>query len=1020
MPEIQIGSSNIETFIFKVTFNVYQRTVTFDATPTIYSGGGISNIQGIAFSLVDQDGVELTTIDWVVPQLPTPATNSIFTLDLTSVNFAFLFQNYKIIGGIKDQNGTEYYTEAVYKNVCQPVNFNDSGYVTGLFQVQADCSNNSITVKELTLLTYNNSKPLSVSKTGTLYYPTGTIASISFSQTPFSNNVVYTGQSRVKCETDATYDLGDGVYVSVTYLTDNAFDITCNNRMADLMCCIVNIQQTYLKNCNTSVGKHAKQQLDEISIPFLIGLTKEINGQDASSEADLIKKQLNCNCGSTSLGQNEVTPINPSVYNIVLTGVGGTTVPSGVITGSTKTFRIASNVYQVVKGDTGDLAYSITIDTSVPYTVKYKITFNYDTMAGYILTAISNNPTLLNQLNTLVNAVANVSMVGLNGRCVIDMTQADYTLIQSVNNSTFVINIVINGTVYAAPANLFGTDFIGIANWLNSLTLGTFTVQVTSGVLLIQSLQNTNVISTMTFTTPNTTVQFQATNKTLLQVLQAIIDFCCNLTALQVALGQNLSLCTFDYSGNVVQTTYAGNQRDFNAGVSSAICNIVARMISLTGITCAKLQAAFPDSPNSSFGGAGRLYGTDGTNCIGWSDRQIASLVIAAVNNYSDVKAAFCAIDCSVPGTCPNVVGINMSMVGSSIGIYGVTWNQAPTGSQTVTVRYRVNGTTTYTVSTNSLLILPNGNVSASPPFLIPGAVAGTTYDVFINNNCGGVGFVGQITAPTSTVYSGQFLLDNIIYNICGESPVTLYSSSPFATGVIMYSDIGLTVPVTGFTFISSISGGNIFQLNTSTGVVGTDTGSACNSGTAGSYRLGNDTSTICSSSIVTRYTSGTFSVGGTLYSDSGLTSPVIGSSFVVDVSTGIIYNLNSSTGAIGSSTGLMCSSSIDVNIDNSASAGISITNVKVNGFDIFTAPGTFPINPGGSPTGSGVTNQVGIVTVTVEQTTSISGKNIVLQDSAGNIQCQPTSASTPVTFTGVVSNTSGAINITASDGPCV
>lgn len=983
MPQVQVNSANINTFLFTVTFNIYTRSIVLNATGSSYVGSGISNVLGIAFSIQDQDGVDLAVIDWTAPQLPTPATNSIFTLDLTDVNFAFLFQNYKIIGAIKDAGGAIYTTTAVYKNVCQPVNFNDSGYVPGLFQVQADCTNNALTVKELTLLTYNNSQPISVAKAGTLYYPTGTISAISFTQTPFSNNVVYTGQSRVKCETDATYDLGDGVYVVVTYLTDNAFDITCNNRMADLMCCIINIQQTYLKNCNTSIGQHAKQQLDEISIPFLIGLTKEINGQDASSEAALIKKQLNCNCGATSLGQNEVSPINPSVYNIVLTGVGGTTVPTGVITGSTKTFSIASNVYQVVKGDTGDLAYSIILDTSVPYTVKYKITFNYTTMAGYILAAIQNDPTLLNQLNSMVSAVANISLTGLNGRCVIDMTQADYTLIQAVNNSTFVINIVINGIVYLAPSNLFGSDFIGIANWLNSLSLGTFTVGVNSGILLIQSLQNTNIIATMTFTTPNVTTPFQSTNKTLLQVLQAIIDFCCNLTALQVALGQNLSLCTFDYNGNVVNTSYTGNQQAFNAGVSSAICNIVARMISLTGITCAKLQAAFPDSPNSSFGGAGRLYGTDGASCIGWNDKQIASLVIAAINKYSDTKADFCAISCVAPGTCPDVNAINMSIVSGSIGIYGVIWSQAPTASQTVTVRYRVHGTTTYSTSTNALLILPNGNVSTSPPYLIPGVTPGTIYDVFINNNCGGAGFVGQITVPTSTVYSGDFLLDNIIYNICGETPVTLYSSAPFATGVTMYSDAGLTVPVTGYTFISSTSGGNIFAINTGTGVVGSDTGSACNTGTSGSYILGNDTSTICSGGTVTLYTNGAFGIGSVLYQDVSLTTPQTGFSYVVNLDNNHIYNVNTSTGAVLSDTGLNCGVNTGSISTQSCTGAGFISNVSFNGVTISS---TYPVGAGQSQTGTTPQTGTGSLDVTVGGS---GGGNVTVTDSQGNTYCQ-------------------------------
>lgn len=927
MPQVQINSANIGTFIFNVTFDIYGRSVRFDATPTVYVGGGIGNVLGIAFSLTDGDGVTLAAIDWTAPQLPTPATNSIFTLDLSNVNFAFLFQNYAITGAIKDAGGTIYTTTTVYKNVCQPVNLTESGYVPGIYQITPDCVNNTLTVKDLSILVYNNETPLSVTTSGTLSYPTGTISAISFSNTPFSNNVIYTGQYLINSTTVGTYDLLDGVYVSVSYVTNNQFDVTCNNRMADVMCCLVGIQQTYIKNCNTAIGQRAKQQLDEVTPSLLIGLTKEINGQDASCEADYIKKQLNCNCGTVTLGQNQITPVNPSIYNIVLTGVGGTTVPAAVVTGSTKTYSIASNVYQVVKGNTGDLAWSIVLDTSVANTVKYRITFNYDTMAGYILTAIAADSTLLNQLNSLVNAVANVSMVGLNGSCVINMSLVDYTLIQAVNNSTFITNVTINGIVHAAPTNLFGTDFIGIANWLNSLSLGTFTVQVTSGVLFIQSAQNPNVIATMTFTTPNLTVPFQATNKTLLQVLQAIIDFMCGMTALQVALGQNLSLCTFDYSGNVITTSYTGNQQAYNAGISSAICNIVSRMNSLTGLTCVSLRAAFPDSPASVFGAGGRLYGTDGANCIGWSDRQVANSVINSINTYSDVKAAFCAISCTTPATCPDITNINVnSPSNSSIGIYGVTFVTTPSGSQTLTIRYRITGTSTWSIATNSLLVFPNGNVSGSSPYLIPGLAAGTTYDISALNNCGGNGFLKQVTVQSSSVFSGQFLLDNIIYNICGESAVTLYSHVPFATGVTMYTDAGLTTPINGFTFIAPVAGGEIFTLNASTGVVGTDTGNQCNSGTPGVYILGNNLGTICGLSSTTLYTSGSFVTGKTLYYDSALTHIVTTFSYVVNTSTNHIFNLNSGSGVIGSDTGSQCTGTATLSL-NFINAGGSFLN---------------------------------------------------------------------------------------------
>lgn len=1018
MPQLQIGSANINNFFFSATFDLLARTVTLDASGTSYVGSGVNNVHGIAFAIQDQDGVDLCTIDWTAPQIPTPASSAVYVLDLSSLNYPFLFQTYSITGSIKDQNGTIYTTTPVFKKVCQPVNFNDSGYVPGMFQILPDCTNNILTIKELSLLVYNNLIPSSVSKTGILNYPTGTISAINFANTPFSNNIVYTGQYRINCTTVATYDLGDAVYVNVSYVTKNVFDVSCNNKMSDVICCIEGIQNTYLKDCNSAIGKNAKQQLDSIQIPLLLGLTKEINGMDASDQALLIKKQLNCDCGVSSLGQNEVTPVNPSIYSIVLEGVGGTTVPDAVVTGSTKTYSIASNVYQVVKGNTGDLAYSITLDTSVANTVKYRITFNYDTMAGYILTAIANDPTLINQLNSLITVTGGVNLAGLNGSCVIDLTKSDYILTQAVNNSTFITQVVINGTVFAAPTNLFGTDFVGISNWLNGLALGTFTVAVNAGVLSIQALQNVNAISTMTFTTPNLTVLFNKNSKTLVQVLQAIIDHLCGLTALQVALGNSLSLCLFDYNGVPISYNYTGSnsQNDYNLGISQSICNIVARMNTLTGITCDKLKAAFPDSPGAPFGSADRLYGTLNSICAGLTDQQIANLVIAAVGKYSDVKAAFCAIDCTAPATCPDISSINMNVLGSAIAIYGATYSQTPTASQTVTVRYRVHGTSTWLVATNALVLFPNGNVSGTSPYQIPGLTAGTTYDVWINNNCGGSGFVSQITLPTGSVYSGSFLLDNIIYNICGETPVTLYSIAPFGSGVTMYYDSGLTTPVTGFTYISGTSG-NIFQINTGSGIVGADTGSACSHGTPGNYRLSNSTGTVCAAAPTVLYTNGAFAVGGTLYTDMALTHPLTGYSYVVRSGDNTIYNLNSTTGVVGASTGLSCASTSTINVINFGDSALNITGVKVNGVPVVLTSNSFPLSAG--DTAQGYTTQIGTYAVEVDTAASIPGSNISVTGSDGVSQCINTGGGTTYIFTGIVINTATAFSVQAGGGAC-
>lgn len=914
MPQIVVNSANIISFGFSANFDIQSKSVLFDTSQlTSYngsSGSGIFNVLGIAFSLIDQDGVQLMGVNWASPQI-VPSVDQQYTLDLSSLNYVFLFQKYTIVGYIKDADGTVYSTIPVYKQVCQPVNFTDSGYVPATFQIIPDCVNNILTVKDLTVYTYNNQLPESTAKNGSLAYPTGTISPVDFTGTPFSNNNLYTGEYRVTCTSIATYNLGDNIYVDVSYYVSSTFPVTCTSRIADLLCCVQSVQQTAIKECNNAKGAQAKQKLLEISTYLSAGLLAEQNGQDASAEADFIKEYLNCNCGATSIHQNEQTPINPSIYSIVINGIGGTSVGTPTIIGSTKTYNIVSNIYQVVKKDDGDLAFTITVDTtSSANTVKYIIAFDYNVMAGYIITAIQNNPDYIATLQNLL--VTGLDLSGLNGSCILNTSTNNYTLQWTgITAADLVAAITINGTIYDAPANTHANDATAIQTWLNTLTLGTFAVIFNAGVLTVTSNNNTNTLSTITFLKggvagTRVSILFQSGAFTLVQILQAIIDYLCGLTALQVALGNTITLWQIDYNGNPVSNslTPSNTQNDFNIGAANSIYNLVQRINTLTGITCAKIAAIFQDYPNISLTSASRVYGSDNGNCVSFTNEQLALGVISAIQSLSNVKTAFCSIDCGTPAICPNISDISLAMSGVNIGVYGLTWEALPNATQVVTVKYKLSSSGVWIVATNSLQILPNGNISGTTPFLITGVIAGETYDVQIVNNCGGVGFSKQITVPTGTVYSNSYLRENMLYLICGTSPVTLYSSAPFGAGVTLYTNIGLSTPLTGYSFIS-LNGYNIFTINSGTGVVGTDTGSACTTGTGGLYAIGNDTTTICATAKATRYTNGEFTVGGTLYVDVALTTPVTGSSYVLNGD--IIYNLNSVTGQIGVSTGLSC-----------------------------------------------------------------------------------------------------------------
>jgi hypothetical protein len=723
------------------------------------------------------------------------------------------------------------------------------------------------------------------------------------------------------------------------------------------------VQQTAITHCNDNLGKAASEQLKKITIPLLTGWIAEANGQDSSKQADLIQSILNCNCGQSSLTQNQPSPVNPTIYSIVITGAGGTSVTSSQ-SGSTRSYVVSSNVYVVAQGVPGDPGFTIQQVTSQAGVVTYLITFNYAALAGEILTAIGSSPTLEAQLNSLITATG-LSLQGLTGGCIINLSNNNYSLTQAITSSTTIGYIVINGIIYMAPTNTYASNQSAVSTWLNSLGLGSFSVVSNANQISIMSNSNSNAISTMSFTSPNAIVQFTAFNSSLVQVLQAIINYVCALTSYQVQLGTTLSLCTFNYAGQVFQTNYSTTQGAFNAGVAAAICNIVNQIYALTTVTCAQLAGIFGSYPNAVINPVSdSIYGNVGGQCTAISLYQLANAIIAEINANATVKANFCAISCATPATCPDIANENLQLTSNtSIGFYGVTFTSTPSASQTVTLKYRITGTGTFTVASNSILVLPNGNLSGSSPFLIQSLLPNTSYDIFCVNNCGGLGFLKTVTTPANTLYSGTYLLDNNIYNICGDAPVTLYSSVPFASGVTMYTNNTLTTVLTGFNYIAPTSGSTaqqIFTINPTTGIVGSNTGNVCSGGTPGTYILGTNPSTICSNVPATYYTNGAFGVGGTLYVDSGLTTPVTGYTYVVQQATQNIYNLNSSNGIIGGPTGTQCST-YTVLIQSSM-GGCSLNNVT--GITGFTPSPAFPLNPGGTITGthSGFTGAISFV----------------------------------------------------------
>lgn len=260
-----------------------------------------------------------------------------------------------------------------------------------------------------------------------------------------------------------------------------------------------------------------------------------------------------------------------------------------------------------------------------------------------------------------------------------------------------------------------------------------------------------------------------------------------------------------------------------------------------------------------------------------------------------------------ITSLCSQITNLFLGINEGKIVLYKIDWNTPPTGTQSVCIQYRVTGDPTWINATTNLSVDIYGNIPDSIFTILSNPAAGESYDIQGFNQCGSIAFETTFVFPEQ-IYSGSFLIDNVVYNICGNDAALLYSGEPFGVGVIMYSDIELITPLTGYSYIANVNTGTIYSLNSGTGEVGADTTYECGLAVANTVILGNDSGTICEGTIITVYSNEVPVIGDVLYSDLALSVPVIGYDYVLFFDTNLVYNLNSGTGVLGSSTGISCS----------------------------------------------------------------------------------------------------------------
>lgn len=277
----------------------------------------------------------------------------------------------------------------------------------------------------------------------------------------------------------------------------------------------------------------------------------------------------------------------------------------------------------------------------------------------------------------------------------------------------------------------------------------------------------------------------------------------------------------------------------------------------------------------------------------------------------------------------------------------------------------------------------------------------------------------GEVLSDTGSDCGGgtgaSYKLSTTLATVCAAPTVTLYTSGAFMIGSIMYTDSSLTTPVTGSNYIVQVSTNDIYNLDSGTGEVLSDTTNDCGIGTGASYRLGNDIYTVCAQSLQTLYTNGAFMVGSILYTDSSLTNAVTGSTYVVQESSEDIYNLNTGTGEVGALAGT-CDPAYNVFFENNVS-GASIDGSTVSGASWFLVDtGAFPLTNGQSLTGThgGLTGAIA-----VQISGAFAASNLKIYVNSVQEQCLNVSGAGTYTFASDSYSSTALISIILSTGSC-
>lgn len=584
---------------------------------------------------------------------------------------------------VKDSNGTIYTNAPQTASICRPAgNTQNSKNTYGLASsvVAVKCQEARIFFQDTTYHSYKGLDGTYNGSTLRVIYPIDETATIP---TPFEISnystvlvpISYSSNNYQFFQQDFyNYDLGANTSVKIRYQVIQTFAVWCNVDLEPLVCefnTLINDIQT--GNCANVQEATNKLTLiaPKMTLVFM-GIMQPLTGIDVPALIEEIKAigGFSCECCSAATG---IIPTTASVidgYTFSVVKACGDISGTVTTTGTNIQFNLSdvSYIVNVCNESPSETTAFSFVPSQTGCQKTYCLKIDGNQLATDILNIISNDSSLINFLNSLVNTGTGNFNLLVDGKCIFQTTSScDYlfSLLNVPATTTFALltSIRIDSITHTLNFAFNGTNLPELQSYLNGLGYGTFVVaNLGAGQVSITSTNNPNNIVALNYSIANVNYVATMTKSCTGYIpisanvaVQNIINYLCGLTDAEVETASDYVICyvdPVDKTNKQVTVSAGAAVSDFTIELLARNCDTISYIMSLNAITCDSMKGIFPQSAQVMQTND-YVLGTKNGACARILPEELATVIFNLALSNPTVLVSFCAVVTACAGGTP-------------------------------------------------------------------------------------------------------------------------------------------------------------------------------------------------------------------------------------------------------------------------------------------------------------------------------------------------------------------------------